>query len=125
VQPGDPGERAGRLCAADAGRDERPRDATSSWSEGSVTWGTQPSVAATASTSVSVSGVGFVTLDVTGTVNDVVQSGPTPVPPYTATVSNFGWMLADEGYGSTQVTFAASESSTSVLRPKLAVTYAY
>jgi hypothetical protein len=97
---------------------------TSSWTEAGITWSAQPTVAASATTSLSLSSTGAKSFDVTNDVNDFTQSAPTPLPPYAATVPDFGWMIDDEGAGTTQITFGSSENGTAARRPTLVIAYA-
>ena len=50
---------------------------------------------------------------------------PTVLPPYTSTVSNFGWMILDDNTASTGVVTMTSSEGTLANRPKLTVNYAF
>lgn len=103
------------------------RRVTSSWTASATNWNLQPTYAATATTTLSVPAVaGANNFDVTNDVNDFVQSAPTPTPPpYSSAVTNYGWVIADEGASSaTTDTFASNEFATAASRPKLVIAYA-
>jgi hypothetical protein len=91
----------------------------------SINWNTQPSYASspTASFSLPSAVPGLRSADVTLDVNDFLQSAPSPLPPYTATVPNYGWALADTGGGVGTSTLNSSESGGT--KPTLQITYAY
>ena len=98
---------------------------TSTWTEAGITWNTQPtSTPASPTTSFSVSATGTQTIDVSNDVNDFLQTSPSALPPYGAVVTNYGWMIDDEGTGTTTITFASSENGTAAHRPKLVIAYA-
>ena len=89
----------------------------SSWTEGSVTWDTQPTVAAAATSSTSTGMTAGVTIrwDVKADVAAFVAG----------TASNDGWLVKDsaESDVDTGVHFASREHATSSARPSLVITY--
>jgi hypothetical protein len=95
-----------------------------SWAS-SINWNTQPSYAASPTTTFSLPSAvpGTRTADVTLDVNDFLQSAPTPLPPYGAAVPNYGWALTDEGAGTGVSSLNSSESGTN--KPTLTIQYAY
>lgn len=97
--------------------------ATTDWGA-STNWNTQPAFAASATTTMTLTGVvgGSKSADVTHDVNDYLQSSPTPVAPYTEVVSNFGWVLTDEGGGAGISSFNSSETASG---PTLTINYAF
>jgi hypothetical protein len=102
---------------------------TAAWTASSANWNNQPTVQAGATTTFTTSAMstGARSLDVTGDLNDVLQSNPVALPPYSAAVANYGWMIVDEGSGTGVVSFASSEAggAQTANRPKLTIDYAY
>ena len=99
---------------------------TSSWTASGTNWNIQPTVASTATTTLSVAAAaGANNFDVTNDVNDFIQSAAAPTPPpYASAVTNYGWMINDAGASSTTSdTFASNENATVASRPKLVITY--
>lgn len=92
------------------------------WSA-TTNWNTKPSKAASASSSVTPATGQWVAFDVSNDVNDMIQTSPTILPPYTATANNNGWVIDDEGTSTVAVTMNATESTTN--KPYLTVNYAY
>lgn len=105
-------------AAPSSSRDHDLYRATSDWTEGTVTWNTQPSVAASASASVATgtaSGVSH-SWTVTDDVADFVAGSAT----------NHGWLLRDrtEEDAAGQIgEYGAREHATAAQRPVLEVTY--
>jgi hypothetical protein len=108
------------------GRPYKVYKITSTWT-GATNWNTQPGYAAAAFTTFAGAS-GAVAIDVTQDVNDIVQSAPTVLPPYTSATSTFGWMIADEGTGTSPATFTSSDATGAAnlpKRPLLVINYAY
>lgn len=102
---------------------------TAAWTGSATSWNNQPSVAGSATTtfSSSSSSIGSKQVDVTNDVNDFLQSSPTALPPYSGTVANNGWMIADEGSttGATTMTSSNAGGAQVSKRPILRIDYAY
>jgi predicted Zn-dependent protease len=102
---------------------------TAAWTASSTNWNNQPAVQVGATTTFTTSpmSTGSRSLDVTGDVNDILQSNPVAPPPYPAAVANYGWMIVDEGSGTGVVSLTSSDAGAAQAanRPKLTVDYAY
>lgn len=92
------------------------------WST-STTWNTKPSRAASPTATLTPTVSTYNSFDVTNDVNDVLQTSPTVLPPYTATANNNGWIVADEGTNTNPVTAQGTEASSN--KPQLVIQYAY
>ncbi|MGB2693975.1 MAG: DNRLRE domain-containing protein, partial [Dehalococcoidia bacterium] len=91
------------------------RTVTAAWSQGTVTWNTQPGASGTVTAQLTVpSNATCVTL----TVTDDVQA-------WASGAWNYGWRLndQDEASNASRVQYASLEESNAALRPVLAVTY--
>jgi hypothetical protein len=103
------------VSTAMAGRTITVTAATGAWTEGALTWNTNPTVAGAATGTFSANAAGAKTVDVSADVADWVSGATT----------NNGWRLADLG-ATTNVTGAvdSSENATVASRPTLTVAYA-
>jgi hypothetical protein len=103
--------------APGASRTFQARRVTASWGETTLTWNNQPTVAGSATDSVS-----------TGTTNNVTRSWNVlaDVQAFADGTANNGWRIADatEGaLGAQQGQFSSREHGTASQRPSLAMTY--
>lgn len=91
---------------------------TSTWSESTVTWNTQPTTTTTNQLAIPASATQYnwnQALNVTTLIQDMVNSG-----------QNFGFMLQLQTEAHYRgVHFASSDHATPALRPRLTVTYTY
>jgi len=103
------------VSTAMTGRTITVTRATASWTEGALTWNTNPTVAGSATGTFSANATGAKTVDVSVDVADWVSGA----------VTNNGWRLADLG-PTTNITGAvdSSENATVGSRPTLAISYA-
>jgi hypothetical protein len=103
------------VTTAMTGRTVTVTEATGSWTEGALTWNTNPTVAGSATGTFSANATGAKTVDVSADVADWVSGAAT----------NNGWQVADLG-ASTNLTGAlgSSENATVGNRPTLAISYA-
>jgi len=92
------------------------------WST-TTTWSTKPSYSAAASGGAAPVTGAYASLDVTNDVNDVLQTSPTVLPPYTAVANNNGWVVADTGTNTTPATANGTEATSN--KPQLVLNYAY
>ena len=90
------------------------RAAQAPWTESGLTWNTQPTLAPSASYTISVpSSAGCVSTNVTSDIQAWVL-----------TAANFGWRIADTNEATApQVDWATHENPTTGDRPTLSVTY--
>jgi len=104
------------LCRANAsgsGTTHELRPATAVWTEGGLTWNTQPSLAASATHTIPVPSSGCVSVSVKEDVQAWLLGG-----------AIFGWRIADtDETNAPLVEYATRENASAALRPKLEVTY--
>jgi len=103
------------VTTAMTGRTITVTETTASWTEGALTWNTNPAVAGATTGAFSANATGAKTVDVSADVADWVSGA----------AANNGWQLADLG-ASTNLTGAlgSSENATVGNRPTLAIAYA-
>jgi large repetitive protein len=87
-------------------------DITASWSAGTVTWNTQPSINNTVSAANSTGGTGWKTWDLTSSVQAIANGSNT----------NYGWMLKSPS-SAARDTFTDNYSGGTSTGPKLVITY--
>jgi hypothetical protein len=88
---------------------------TGSWAASTLTWSNQPSVATSATASVTIPATtGAVSIPVTADAADYLAG----------TATNNGWRISDASSGNSNSQFASSENATVGNRPSLTITYA-
>ena len=102
-----------QMTASMNGRTISVSEATGAWAEGTLTWNTQPAVAATPTDTFSGTGTGTKTVDVGPDVADWVSGVAT----------NYGWRLADLGASQNVTGTIVSSEGPTANRPTLTIAY--
>jgi hypothetical protein len=88
---------------------------TGSWAASTLNWSNQPSVAASATASVTIpTTTGAISIPVTADAAEYLAG----------TATNNGWRISDAGSGNASSQFASAENATAANRPSLTITYA-
>jgi hypothetical protein len=103
-----------RTNGSGSGTTHELRPSITAWTEGDVTWNTQPTLSSTVVHTIPVpSSAGCVTVSVKENVQAWVLGAP-----------NFGWRIMDtDEPNAPPVLYATRENASSAQRPKLDVTY--